>query len=62
MERNNKLKKFLLIIFIVVLFICIGFTNGNNRKVTIVESILSGVVTLPQKGYIYAKKLAWKKY
>ena len=55
MERNNKLKKFLLIIFIVVLFICIGFTNGNNRKVTIVESILSGVVTLPQKGYIYAK-------
>lgn len=52
---KNKLKSFFLIIFIIVLFICIGFTNGNNRKVTIVESFLSGVVTLPQKGYIYAK-------
>lgn len=52
---ENKFKTFLIIIFIIILFICIGFTNGNNRKVTIVESILSGVITLPQKGYVYAK-------
>ena len=52
---ENKLKKFFLIIFIILLFICIGFTNGNNRKVTIIESILSEIISIPQKGYIYAK-------
>ena len=52
---GNKLKKFFLIIFIILLFICIGFTNGNNRKVTIIESILSEIISIPQKGYTYAK-------
>ena len=42
---GSKLKKAFLIIFIIVLFICIGFTNGNNRKVTIIETILSDIIT-----------------
>ena len=53
--REGKLKKVFLIIFIIVLFIIIGFTNGNNRKVTIVESFLSNIVTLPQNGFTYLK-------
>lgn len=53
--RESKLKKVFVIVFIIVVFILIGFTNGNNRKVTVIESIVSELITLPQKGYIYAK-------
>ena len=53
--RESKLKKVFLVIFIIVLFMIIGFTNGNNRKVTIVESFLSNIVTFPQKGFTYLK-------
>ncbi|MBQ9313589.1 MAG: rod shape-determining protein MreC [Clostridia bacterium] len=52
---NKKFKNILLIVFIIILFIGIGFTNGNNRKVTLIESIFSSVIMLPQKGYVYAK-------
>lgn len=53
--RGERLRKFFLVIFIVFIFILIGFTNGNNRKVTIIESVLSNVVTLPQNGFTYLK-------
>lgn len=53
--RESKFKKFFVIVFIIVVFILIGFTNGNNRKVTVIESVLSELITLPQKGYTYAK-------
>lgn len=52
---SKKLKNILLIVFIIILFIAISFTNGTNRKVTLIESIFSGMITLPQKGYVYAK-------
>ena len=53
--RESKFKKFFVIVFIIVVFILIGFTNGNNRKVTVIETLISEMITLPQKGYIYAK-------
>ncbi len=52
---GSKVKRAFLIIFIIILFICIGFTNGKNRRVTMVESILSEIITLPQNAYTYAK-------
>ena len=52
---NKKIKRILIIVFVIILFIGIGFTNGNNRKVTLVESIITGVITIPQKGYMYVK-------
>ena len=52
---ENKLKKFFLVIFVILIFICIGLTNGNNRKITIIETIFSEIISIPQKGYIYAK-------
>lgn len=52
---NKKLKNILIIVFILLLFIGIGFTNGNNRKVTIIESVFSGIVSIPQKGFVYVK-------
>ena len=57
---NNKLKNILFIVFIIVLLIGINYTNGNTRKVTLVESIVSGMVTLPQKGYTYLKNWVTK--
>ena len=53
--RESKLKKIFVIIFIIIVFILIGFTNGNNRKVTVIETLISELITLPKKIYIYAK-------
>lgn len=53
--RGERLRKVILVLFIIGIFVIIGFTNGNNRKVTIVESVLSSAVTLPQKGFTYLK-------
>lgn len=53
--RENKLGKIFKIIFIIIVFVLIGFTNGTNRKVTIVESFVGGVVSIPQKGLTYLK-------
>ncbi|MBO5141917.1 MAG: rod shape-determining protein MreC [Clostridia bacterium] len=51
--KNKFLKKFLLGILIIILFLCIGLTNGKNRNVSVVEGILSGIITIPQKGFKY---------
>lgn len=58
--RESKLKKVFFVIFVIVVFVSIGFTNGANRKVTFIESILSEVVTLPQGLYIYTKSWVTK--
>ena len=52
---NKKVKRLFFVIFIIILFVGISYTNGNNRKATLLESIFSGIVTIPQKGYIYVK-------
>lgn len=52
---NKKLKNSLLIIFVILLLVGIGFTNGNNRKVTFVERVFTGMIALPQKGFLYLK-------
>lgn len=57
---NNKIKKIFLVIFIIILFVGIGYTNGNSRKVTMIESIFSSIITIPQKGYIYIKNWIMK--
>lgn len=57
---NKKLKKFFLIVFIIILFVGIGYTNGNNRKVSLIESVFSSIITIPQKGYIYLKSWIMK--
>ena len=53
--KKNKFKKFLFSVFVIFLFVCIAHTNGNARKVTLVESLCSGIITLPQKGFTYLK-------
>lgn len=53
---NKKLKNVLLILFVIVLFIGISYTNGKSRKVTLIESLCSGIISLPQKGFSYLKK------
>lgn len=52
---NKIFKKILFAIFIIILFICIGYTNGNNRKVTLVESVFSSMISFPQNVYTYLK-------
>lgn len=53
--RENRLKKVFFIIFVLVVFVVIGFTNGTNRKVTLIESLFSEIISIPQGLYIYAK-------
>lgn len=35
------------------MFLCIGLTNGKTRNVSAVESILGGIITIPQNGFKY---------
>ena len=52
---NQKKKSIVLIIFVIILFLLIHLTNGQNMKETLVESIFSGMITFPQRGYMYVK-------
>lgn len=47
--KNQMLKRILKFIFVIIIFICIGMTNGKNRKVTVFESLVSNLITFPQK-------------
>lgn len=51
--KNSFLKRFLISISIIIVFLCIGLTNGKNRNVSAVEGFLSGIVTIPQNGFKY---------
>ena len=54
MHKGN-FKVLLKIILIVVLFACINYTNGTNRKITIFEEIISDIITAPQRIIVHAK-------
>lgn len=47
--KNQLLKRFLKVTFIVIIFVCIGMTNAKPRNVTVFEAIVSNLTTLPQK-------------
>ena len=51
--KNNFLKKFFIGILVIIVFLCIGLTNGKNRNVSAVESFLGGIITIPQNGFKY---------
>lgn len=53
--QENRFKTFLKIILIIALFVCINYTNGTNRKVTIFEELISDLITAPQKIIAYIK-------
>ena len=53
--QKNRFKTILKIILIVALFVCINYTNGENRKVTIFEDIISDLVTAPQRVIVHIK-------
>lgn len=47
--KNQMLKKILKIIFVIIIFICIGMTNNKARNVTVFEALVSDLITAPQK-------------
>lgn len=51
--KSSFLKGFFKIIVVIIVFLCIGLTNGKNRNVSAVESFLSGIITIPQNGFKY---------
>lgn len=53
--KQSKVKTLFKIIFIILVFACINYTNGTNRKVTIFEEIVSNLVTLPQRLIVNVK-------
>ena len=53
--QKNKLKTFFKIILIIALFVCINYTNGVNREVTIAEKVITNLFTLPQRIIVHLK-------
>ncbi len=51
--KKRVIKNILLVIFMFVLFFGIGLTNEKSRKVSSVESFLSGMIALPQNVFHY---------
>lgn len=51
--KKEFFKKFFITIGIMILFLIIGLTNGKDRNVSAVESVLSSIITMPQKGFRY---------
>lgn len=51
--KGNFLKKFFIGIGVIILFLCIGLTNGKNRNVSAIEGFLSSIITIPQNGFKY---------
>lgn len=47
--KNQMLKKIIKFILVIVIFICIGMTNGKSRNVTVFEALVSDLITVPQK-------------
>lgn len=58
--QKERLKIFFKIIFIIAIFIMINYTNGNNRKVTIFENVISNLISLPQRFLVNAKNYTSK--
>lgn len=53
--QKSRLKTVLKIILIIALFVCINYTNGVNREVTIVEKVITNLFTLPQRVIVHVK-------
>lgn len=53
MLKSKFWKNFFKVIAVIFVFLCIGLTNGKERNVSAVESFLSGIITIPQKGFRY---------
>lgn len=53
--QKSKFKTVLKIILIIALFVCINYTNGVNREVTIVEKLVTNLFTLPQRVIVHVK-------
>ena len=53
--QKTGFKTIFKIIIIIALFACINLTNGENRKVTIFEEVISDIVTLPQRAIVHIK-------
>jgi len=51
--NNTFIKKIIVFIGIVILFLLIGLTNGKNRNVSAVENLLSSIITIPLNGFNY---------
>lgn len=49
--KGNFLKNFFIGISIIILFLCIGLTNGKNRNVSAIEVFLGSIITIPQNGF-----------
>lgn len=53
--QGKRIKIFFKIIFIIAIFILINYTNGNSRKVTIFENVVTNLISLPQRFIVNAK-------
>lgn len=53
--QKNRLKTIFKIILVIVLFACISYTNGEKRKVTVFEEIVTDLVTAPQRIIVHIK-------
>ena len=51
--KKGFLKKFFIILGVIILFLLIGLTNGKSRNVSTVEAFLSNIITVPQNGFKY---------
>lgn len=47
--KSQMLKRVLKFGFVIIIFICIGMTNNRARKVTLIEALVSDLITVPQK-------------
>ena len=54
--QKKKVKMVIKGILLIALFACINLTNGEGRRVTILEEISSDLVTFPQRGIVYLQK------
>lgn len=53
--QGKWIKTVFTVIAIVILFTCISLTNSTPRKTTLIESIVSDLISLPQRAYATAK-------
>lgn len=54
--RGNWIKTIFKILAIIILFACIAVTNDKPRKATLLEGVVTDLISLPQKMYVYARE------
>ena len=54
--HGNWLKTVFKIIALIALFACIAVTNDKPRKATLLEGVVTDLISLPQKMYVYARE------